>query len=273
LTPANRTAEQLENHYRVEKEIATRLKQADREGRKRIYATMYDELFSQVPDHPRLTRRIDDGLSSKAVREKVALISEFLSPSATFLEFAPGDCRFAMELAKRVGMVIGVDISDQRNPNDVAPQNFRLVIYDGYSLDNIKDDSVDVIFSDQLIEHFHPEDTQEHFALALRLLKPGGKYIFRTPHLLTGPHDISMFFSEEPEGFHLKEWTYIELRKMLLQVGYSRFFPRWEGAGLNWPVPFTYYFCVEKLLNQFPKPSVRWVSKYLVPSIFGVAQK
>ena len=75
----------------------------------------------------------------------------------------------------------------------------------------IDEESLDIVFSDQLIEHFHPEETELHFRLVNRILKKGGKYIFRTPHALTGPHDISKYFCDEPEGFHLKEWTFSEL--------------------------------------------------------------
>src|SRR5690606_1168344 len=47
--PAERTLESVWHHFEVEHGIAARLMAADREGRKRIYATMYDELFAQVP--------------------------------------------------------------------------------------------------------------------------------------------------------------------------------------------------------------------------------
>ena len=45
--PLNRSFSQVRNHYLVEKAIAKRLKQASREERKLIYATMYDDLFSK----------------------------------------------------------------------------------------------------------------------------------------------------------------------------------------------------------------------------------
>jgi hypothetical protein len=53
----DRSYEQVLNHYLVEKAIADKLKEANREERKLIYETMYDELFEKVPDHPRLKRR------------------------------------------------------------------------------------------------------------------------------------------------------------------------------------------------------------------------
>ena len=180
----------------MEKAIAERLKKANREERKLIYATMYDDLFSQVPDYPRLTRREDKELTVRANKPKLALVSRFLDKSTVFAEFAPSDCRFAVEVAKYVKYVYGIDISDQKGQTNNMPDNFKLIIYDGYDLGEIEDNSIDIIFSDQLIEHLYPKDTKFHFELAYRILKKGGKYIFCTPHAFSGPHDISKYFSD-----------------------------------------------------------------------------
>jgi hypothetical protein len=131
---------------------------------------MYDELFSKVPDHIRLKTRDSNMLSSKAIEGKYAIVKKFINASDTFAEFAPGDCRFSFAISKLVKFVYGIDISDQRNLSDTIPENFKLIIYDGYNLNEIEDESVDFVFSDQLIEHLHPEDTELHFKLAHRKL-------------------------------------------------------------------------------------------------------
>src|SRR5215204_1753951 len=154
--PPNRTFEQVLNHYLVEKAIAERLTNASREERKHIYATMYDELCRQVPDHPRLTRRTDERLTRIANQEKMALVREFLKPASIFVEFAPGDCRFSLEVARYVKTVYAIDISDQRGHSQATPDNFSLIIYDGYQLDQIPGNSVDLVFSDQFLEHLYP---------------------------------------------------------------------------------------------------------------------
>ena len=56
---------------------------------------------------------------------------------------------------------------------DRMPNNLKLTIYDGYNLE-LQESSVDVVFSDQLIEHLDPEDVRLHFALVKRILKPQG---------------------------------------------------------------------------------------------------
>ena len=274
--PPNRSFEQIKNHYLVEKSIAKRLKESSRKERKLIYATMYEELFSKVPDHPRLTQRKSEQLTANANKDKFSLVSRFLDKSDVFAEFAPGDCRFAIEVAKHVKYAYGIDISDQRNPTDSVPDNFKLIVYDGYNLNEIESNSIDIIFSDQLIEHFHPEDTKLHFELAHRILKVGGKYVFRTPHSLTGPHDVSQYFSDEPECFHLKEWTYIEIKTMLMDLKYSDFCTHWRAKGIDLRMPYNYFAMCEQVLGLIPKRYryiIRVAAKYLIPSLYGVAIK
>jgi len=271
--PPNRSFEQIKNHYLVERSIAKKLKESNREKRKQIYKSMYEELFNKVPDHPRLTRIKSKQLITCANKDKFSLVSGFLDKSKVFAEFGPGDCKFAIEIAKHVKYVYGIDISDQHDPTDYTPENFKLIIYNGYDLDEIEDNSVDIVFSDQLIEHLHPEDTKLHFKLVHRILKAGGKYVFRTPHSLTGPHDISQYFSDEPEGFHLKEWTYIEIKSMLKDLGYSAFETYWHAKGMNLRLPYFYFALCEYILGLFPKRYIRRLAKYLIPTIVGVAIK
>ncbi len=271
--PKNRTFDQVMNHYLVEKDIAERLKKADREGRRRICATMYDELFLRVPDHPRLTRRTDERLTQIANQGKLSIVRRFLKPSSVFIEFASGDCRFAMEAARYAKTVYAIDISDQRSPNQAVPDNFTLIIYDGYQVDPILDGSVDLIFSDQFLEHLHPEDTRLHLELAYRLLKPGGQYVFRTPHAFVGPHDVSQYFSHDPQGFHLKEWTYSEFKQVLQELRFSQSYGIWQAKGVSLQMPYLYFQGCEQMLALLPHNYKRTLSRYFVPSICIVAVK
>ena len=272
--PPNRSYEQIKNHYLVEKEIAARLKRANRAERKEIYASMYDELFSKVLDHPRLSIQIDVTYITKKIRDRYEFIRRFIDNSTIFLEFAPGDCRFSIEMTRHVGFVYGIDISDQRSQIEEPPKNFKYVMYDGYDLHGVIDyDSIDLVFSDQLIEHFHPEDTKLHFSLAYHLLRKGKKYIFYTPHYLTGPSDISMYFSDEPEGFHLKEWTHVELRKLLKEVGFSDISGYIKIKGFRVRMPYLYFELWERGLSLFPKAKMRGLAQKVIQTILIVATK
>ena len=215
----SRNLEQLRHHYNVEKELAARLRDSTQQERSVLFGKLYNELFERVPDHPRLVRRDTPELSQKSISARMTLLQPVLFPEATFLEFAPGDCRLIETVCPLVKRAIAVDISDQREKG-ASPKNFELVIYDGYTLD-VPSESVDVLFSYQFLEHLHPADVADHFALAYRLLRKGGIYVFATPHRLSGPHDVSRHFSDTPECFHLKEWTYREMFEVLRSAGFA----------------------------------------------------
>ena len=152
-----RTPEQLKEHYIIEKELASRLRSASREERRHLYTALYDELFRRVPHHPQLTQKADPQTQAEAVSAQLALLSRFLKPDSTFLEVGPGDCRLAFEVAKRVRKVIAVDVSEEITRTSERPDNFELIISDGSSIP-VPVESVDVAYSNQLMEHLHPDD-------------------------------------------------------------------------------------------------------------------
>ncbi|HEX8309753.1 MAG TPA: hypothetical protein VF614_00450, partial [Chthoniobacteraceae bacterium] len=108
-----RTLEQLRRHYEVEKELADRLRRSSREERRTIYATLYDELFTRVPEHPRLITRESEEAAERSTTARLAILDEVVQPEHTVVEIAPGDCRLSFALCARAAKVIGVDISDQ----------------------------------------------------------------------------------------------------------------------------------------------------------------
>lgn len=216
-----RSEDRRRHHYEVEKRLADQIRNSTRETRPALFERLYGQLFTEVPDHPRLTRRDTPEMNAAAVRSRMRVLADTLGPEKILLEFAPGDCALAYHAAKSCKEVIGADISDQRNPETPAPHNFRLIVYDGYTID-LPDSAVDVAFSYQMLEHLHPEDILQHLETACRLVKPGGLYVFDTPHRFSGPHDVSRFYSDVPQGFHMHEYTYSELRSLLKKAGFSK---------------------------------------------------
>jgi SAM-dependent methyltransferase len=214
----HRAPNEVRAHFEVERELASRLRRSSRAERTTLFKTLYAELFARVPNHARIVRRDSPEASARAVDARMRLLQPHLDKVKTFVEIAPGDCRLAWAVAARVPEVIGIDISDQSGEGS-APQNFRLMVYDGYTVD-LPDGCADLVFSYQLLEHLHPDDMLLHFQLVHRLLKPGGSYVFSTPHRHSGPHDISRYFSDVPQGFHLKEWTYWELASVAKEAGF-----------------------------------------------------
>jgi SAM-dependent methyltransferase len=268
----NRTIQQLRNHFEVERELAGRLRNSNREERTNLLATLYDELFERVPDHPRLVRRETPDKSSAAVAARLKILEPHLDCELRFMEFAAGDCRLAYKVCSRVGNVIAVDISDQRSPSDIVPDNFSLIIYDGYNLD-VPDAAMDVVFSYQFLEHLHPEDVDAHFENAARVLKEGGLYVFDTPHRFSGPHDISRHFGNELECFHFQEWTYREMSELLNRHGFSCNYFYAGGKVRKGSILNALWRLTERLVGMLPRRLSKVVSARVFRSVTMMAVK
>ncbi|HUP96560.1 MAG TPA: methyltransferase domain-containing protein [Usitatibacter sp.] len=216
-----RTPERLRAHYLVERKLADRVRSAGSwEARRAVFATMYDDLFREVPDHPRrAAMSADTHAREQHIDWNMAQLKPYLKPGGTFLEIGSGDCALATRIAKTAKQVYAVDISDQSQGK--LPENVKLVITDGRAID-VPAGSVDLAFSDQLMEHLHPEDAIEQLRNIHRALKPGGVYMCVTPNRVYGPSDISAFFDDEARGFHLKEYTLGEIREIFVRAGFPR---------------------------------------------------
>jgi len=274
MKQAERSPERLRRHYEVEKALADCLRRtSSREARAKLYETMYDTLFTAVPDHPRLTKARDHAYIERTNRGRLKLVGPYLRDDVRVLDIGAGDCTFSFEIARHARTVTAIEISEGSSAIAGAPENFALLLYDGFRLP-LAPASIDLAFSDQLIEHLHLDDVEWHFRMIADVLAPGGHYVFRTPHRFTGPHDISRYFTRgEPQGFHMKEWTYRELGVVLRRSGYGTLTVLWSGRGLCVRVPFGLITAVEGFLRPFPASLRRKLSAVPLPSIAIAAQK
>ena len=250
---ARRAGARIRHHYLVERELADRLRRAPASERLALYRQVYDELFRRVPDHPQLAGRDDPaarGRRCRSVQWHLALLRPALGPRSVFMEVGAGDCALALRIAKRVARVYAVEVSPEIAGRAAAP-NLEIVLSDGVSLP-LPAGSVDVAFSDQLMEHLHPEDAAAQLAGIHRSLAPGGRYFCITPNRLYGPRDISAHYDEVATGLHLKEYCARELRALLLQTGFRkvRFYCGARGAYAR--MPFAILRAVESCLEILP---------------------
>ncbi|CUU05324.1 MAG: methyltransferase domain-containing protein [Fimbriimonadales bacterium] len=242
-----RPVESVIAQYEYEREMARRLLQASREERQALYKEVYNNLYQNFPEHPGLTNRHSPQRKQK-IRRLVEHIQPFLSPESVFVEIGSGDCLLAYEVAPMVKRVYALEVSSEK----VAPQppevrNFTLVLFDGFEIP-LDNSSVTVAFSDQVLEHLHPEDALEHLREVYRTLTQGGYYICRVPHRFTGPHDISKYFTEQASGLHIKEYTYYELAVLFRKAGFSRLNALIKGRC----VPARWMGALERLLAPLP---------------------
>ncbi len=216
-----RTPERLRFHYEVEKKLASRLKNSTASERQNLYQSVYEELFNTVDDHPQLVRKKRTAQRTAQVANDAQFVSSFLTPDEVYLEIGAGDCALTRLVSAKCKEAHAVDVSPRVVEGDELPSNVYFHLTDGQTLP-LGPGIVDLTFSNQLIEHLHPDDFLSHLTMVRNVLSSHGKYVISTPHPYCGPHDISMYFDPVATGLHLKEYRRAELAECILSRGYRR---------------------------------------------------
>jgi SAM-dependent methyltransferase len=259
----------LRQHYEVEKELADRLRHATREQRRSLYGLVYDELYQRVPQHPQLTRKASPERSRAGLIPQLRLLRPYLRPETVLLEIGPGDCALSIALAGQVRQVYGLDVSEKITRQVSLPSNFKLILSDGTSVP-LPPDSVDVAYSNQLMEHLHPDDALEQLQGIWRALRPGGVYMCITPNGLSGPHDISAHFDSVATGFHLKEYTVAELSLLFRTVGFRKVQTLLGRRGVCVPAPVAPVVAGERILALLPQGPRRALGRTVGRAFLGI---
>ncbi len=250
----NRTEAQLVEHYFIERELADRLRRAPAATRGNAYREVYDELFRRVPHHPQLQAGARGNAADErreAVGQDLAFLGRFLRPETVYMEIGAGDCALTLRVAQRVAIAHAIEVSETITRDLERPDNFQLHLTDGTHIP-LPADTVTVAFSDQLIEHLHPDDARAQLQEVCRSLAPGGVCVCITPNRLYGPTDISEYFDDRATGLHLREYSAREIEALLRAAGFARvhFYAGARGAFVR--VPFAAVAAIEALLERLP---------------------
>lgn len=247
-----RSTEQIQEHYQIEKELASRLRNSSKEERQKLYTAVYTELLKRVLHHPRWTKMEDPEASRRNTARQMKLLRSFLNADSTYLEIGPGDCAVSLEATRYVKKVYAVDVTDEMvRKLDHVPENFEFIVSNGSSI-AAPENSVDVAYSNQLMEHLHPDDAVDQLENIYSALKKGAVYVCITPNRLYGPNDVSKYFDRTATCFHLKEYTVGELYKLFRRVGFSKIWIYIGGRGLNIRFPIFFILILEGILDALP---------------------
>jgi SAM-dependent methyltransferase len=216
------TDDELREHYEIERRLADRLRQAPTvDDRRRLYGEVYRQRSELIPHHPLVVRSSDASAQTDAARHQVRLLKHFVSSTTRFCEIGAGDAAVAQAIVPYVSSSLALDVTNALAPNDDASPGFEFRVFDGFNLE-IADNSLDVVYSNDVLEHLHPDDMMDQAKAVCRALCPGGRYVCITPNRISGPHDVSRHFSTEPLGFHLREYTATELGSVFREAGFAR---------------------------------------------------
>jgi SAM-dependent methyltransferase len=250
------TFESIQHHYDVEQKLADRLRHSTPAERLYLYQEMYDLLFQQVPDHPLVTPDLE--LRQRVVRSQFAFLQPLIPADGVFMEVGAGDCRLAIAMAARARQVIAIDVSAEISKEITFPSNCEFVVSTGCQIP-VAPESVTLAFSDQLMEHLHPDDALIQLRQIYSALSLGGMYVFFTPNRLSGPHDVSKYFDTSATGLHLKEYTTWELYSILRAAGYRSVYVPFQVRGSVRFVPAGLICAMERVVAMTPRPLRRGV--------------
>jgi SAM-dependent methyltransferase len=179
------------------------------------------------------------------------MLGRYVRPDTVFLEIGSGDCALVFDICRSVRFGYGLDVSETITHSVERPDNFQLLISDGTSVD-VAEGTVDLAYSNQLMEHLHPDDALTQLRNIYRALKPGGIYLCVTPNRLNGPHDISRRFDFVATGLHLKEYTVTELDALFREAGFRkvRFLVGFSGRFVEAGIGVTK--ALEALIGRLP---------------------
>lgn len=243
---------QHKEQYELEKRLAERLRQATKNERQELYGQVYDEFFQFVARHPGVSHQ-DEGLEAEVrARQKWRLVERYVNQNTELLEIGAGNFAFAIQAASHVKKVYALEVSSESKSERVLiPKNITTLLSPTGSIP-LPNESVDIVYSNQVLEHLHPEDALEQLKDVYRVLKKSGVYVCMTPNRLSGPHDISKYFDSVATGLHLKEYTVRELTKLFRQAGFSRTHNYAGGKGVYVRLALWVFTLIEMTVEALP---------------------
>ena len=267
LQPTDRELAQC----RFEVSLARRLRVANRRERMTLYGEVYNAYYDEYPES-----LPQDAHKARSTCYEVAFARKFVSESSTVAELGPGHCELSLALAPHVRKIYAIDVTPYLR-DESRPRNFEFKLCDGLHYP-LPDNAVDVVLSNELIEHLHPDDAVDQVAEVHRILKPGGRFLCGTPNRIGGPHDCSNIAPDLPcevrdrmfvaNGLHLQEYTNRSLSDLLSRHGFRQITPFIGMRGRYFAVPLSAMLLLETAIKRLPLP---WRSRSgLLRALIGI---
>ena len=209
--------EHVRQHEALERKLTASLLESSPEQRWDVFSKAYTELYQSLPWLNVSVAEPD------APPVYLSCWARLLPKAAKVFEIGSGKAVLLRYLSSLGHRCVATEITKERGSKHLpVADGLEWRQTDGVNLTRFEPaNSYDVVISTQVMEHFHPDDVLTHFENARAILAKGGSYIFDTPHVSTGPHDLSRVFDEDRAIYmHLKEYSFREIGRLLEQAGF-----------------------------------------------------
>jgi cyclopropane fatty-acyl-phospholipid synthase-like methyltransferase len=195
------------------------------------------------------TRLAQDPNREKVWRHLCDHLSRYVRPDAEVLELGAGWCDFSNFVKARRVVAMDLDATVVR----AAAPHVEAEVGDCTDLSRFDEDSFDVVFASNLLEHLDREQSARLLAGAARVLRPGGRLILMQPNFRLNP---GRYFDDFT---HVSVFTDQSLSDYLTSLGWSievrqaRFMPltlNSRGSGLSFLVPWYLRSPIKPLAGQ-----------------------
>jgi cyclopropane fatty-acyl-phospholipid synthase-like methyltransferase len=195
------------------------------------------------------TRLAQDPNREKVWRHLCDHLSRYVRPDAEVLELGAGWCDFSNFVKARRVVAMDLDATVVR----AAAPHVEAEVGDCTDLSRFDEDSFDVVFASNLLEHLDREQSGRLLAGAARVLRPGGRLILMQPNFRLNP---GRYFDDFT---HVSVFTDQSLSDYLTSLGWSievrqaRFMPltlKSRGSGLSFLVPWYLRSPIKPLAGQ-----------------------
>lgn len=236
LTDALSRSELADLHFDWEVGFADAIKRSRRASEERTL--LFHEAYQGLNNLLRAMRARDGrdldapmGFASNSIPRICELIGP---PSKSVLDVGCGTGALVIALIGRGYDACGIDISTdlvirgrsmlaKERPSDPEKRPEKRLMAGDFLRHDFGGNTFDFIFSNDVLEHIHPDEASNFLEKCFRLLRPSGSLCLVTPNRFTGPGDASILRlprGSPPVGLHLREYSLNDLWRLLKESGF-----------------------------------------------------
>jgi len=195
------------------------------------------------------TRLAQDANREKVWRHLCRYLSKWVGADDAVLELGAGWCDFSNHVT--AGRVVAMDL-DSTVERAAAP-HVEAVVGDSTDLSRFDDESFDVVFASNLLEHLERPQSDRLLAGARRVLRPGGRLLLMQPNFRLNPGryfddftHVAIFTDQSLQDYLVAQgWHIVEAKPRFLPLTLKS-----RGSGLTFLVPWYLRSPVKPLAGQ-----------------------